>query len=201
MKKSDYINDFWTQKAKKEGYKARSVYKLQEIDQKFKIFDRQTKNILDIGCAPWSWTQYIHRKLQNLWIPFEIIGLDIQSTDLNLPNVQCYKQDATKLEEVKKIISQHGIEQFDVIVSDMAPNTIWHKSTDALRSMALIEQTLPIYQQLLKSNGKFVIKVFMWPWFDEFIASLKKFRGGKSIKTFKPQAVRKDSKEIYIVKT
>ncbi len=201
MKKSDYINDFWSQKAKKEWYKARSVYKLQEIDQKFKIFNKSTKKVLDIGCAPWSWTQYMYRKLKKNWNSFRIIWLDIQSIDLNLSNVKCYKQNATNIEEVKKIASQHWIDQFDTIVSDMAPNTIWHKSTDALRSIALIEQTLPIYQKLLKPEGKFVIKVFMGPWFDEFLQILKKTRWGKYIRTFKPQAVRKDSKEIYVIKT
>jgi len=190
--------DFYFKKAKKEGYKARSVFKLEEIDKKYNFFSKQKPlNILDIWCAPWSWVQYIskvsHPKSKIIW-------LDLKPTKLNLKNVYCYVQDATNLEEVQEILKQHNIEKLDIITSDMAPNTIWFKDIDAIRSINLIKSTLPIYEKFLKPEGKFVIKVFMGPEFDNLIQEIKQKFGAKNIKTFKPQAVRKISKEIYIIK-
>jgi 23S rRNA U2552 (ribose-2'-O)-methylase RlmE/FtsJ len=82
----------------------------------------------------------------------------------------------------------------------MAPNTIWFRDIDAMRSIELLRTTLPIYEQFLKTWGKAVIKIFMWPGFEEFIADFKKTVWSSNVKTFKPKAVRKESKEIYIVK-
>ena len=190
--------DFYFKKAKKEWYRARSVFKLEEIDKKFNIFwKNKTLNVLDIGCAPGSWVQYIAKVV---WKNSKIIWLDLKQANIWEENVFCYKQDATKLDEVKTILTEHKIEKFDIITSDMAPNTIWFKDIDALRSLELIKSTLPLYDQFLKKDGKFVIKIFMWPGFDEFIKELKQKYGWKNIKTFKPEAVRKISKEIYIIK-
>ena len=190
--------DFYFKKAKKEGYKARSVFKLEEIDKKFKIFDKNKKlNILDIWCAPWSWVQYIDKVTSK---DSKIIWVDLKPATLNSKKIKCYVQDATDLEKIEQILKENNINKLDVITSDMAPNTIWFKDIDAIRSIQLIKSTLPIYDKFLKENGKFVIKVFMWPWFDELIQELKQKYWGKNIKTFKPQAVRKISKEIYIIK-
>jgi 23S rRNA (uridine2552-2'-O)-methyltransferase len=101
---------------------------------------------------------------------------------------------------VKAILDANGIQQVDFIQSDMAPNTIGTKDVDAMRSFALLEQTLWIYETLLKPDGKFVTKLFMGPGFDEYLAHLKKVFGGKNIKTFKPKSCRKESKEIYVIK-
>ena len=190
--------DFYFKKAKKEGYKARSVFKLEEIDKKYKIFPKNKPlNILDIGCAPWSWVQYedivTHPKSKIIWV-------DLKPTSLNSPKIKTYVQDATNLEKMEKILKENWIEKLDVITSDMAPNTIWVKDIDAIRSIQLIKSTLPIYEKFLKPDGKFVIKVFMWPGFDELVAQLKQKYWWKNIKTFKPEAVRKISKETYIIK-
>jgi len=189
--------DFYFNKAKKQGYKARSVFKLEEINKKFKIFQNHKNNILDIGCAPWSWLQYISKVA---WKNSEIIWVDIKQASLNLPNVKTYVQDATKSDDMEKILSLHNIKKLDIITSDMAPDTMWFKDIDAIRSLELIKSTLPIYRYFLKENWKFVIKIFMGPWFDEFIKELKNIYWWKSIKTFKPESVRKASKEIYIIK-
>jgi len=190
--------DFYFKKAKKEWYKARSVFKLEEINNKFKLFDRKSSlNILDIGCAPWSWVQYLSKVLSNR---SQIIGLDLKKAELKEKNVFCYEQDATKLDEVENILKKHQIEKLDLITSDMAPNTIWFKDIDSIRSLELVKSTLPLYDKFLKENWKFVIKIFMGPWFDEFIKELKNKYWGKNIKTFKPEAVRKISKEIYVIK-
>ena len=190
--------DFYFKKAKKEGYKARSVFKLEEINKKFSIFNKKDKlNVLDIWCAPGSWVQYLSKNLNK---DSKIIWLDLKDAKLNQTNIFCYKQDATKIDEVKSILKKHNIEKLDLITSDMAPNTIWFKDIDSIRSLELIKSTIPIYDTFLKENWKFVIKIFMWPWYDQFVYELKQKYGWKKIKTFKPNAVRKISKEIYIIK-
>lgn len=190
--------DFYFKKAKKEWYKARSVFKLEEIDKKFKLFSKKEKlNILDIGCAPGSWVQYLDKITAS---KSKIIWLDLKATQLNLKKTHCYVQDATDIEKVKNILKAHNIEKLDVITSDMAPNTIWFKDIDSIRSLELIKSTLPLYDTFLKENWKFVIKIFMGPWFDQFVFELKQKYGWKKIKTFKPDSVRKISKEIYIIK-
>ncbi len=194
--------DFRFNKAKQEGFLARSAFKLEEIDQKFNIFDKNTKNILDIWCAPWSWIQYTFKKLHDILKlkNFQIIGFDLKYCNLNLENVYTYKQDITILNEVEKILQNHKISKFDVIISDMAPDTIGSNQADAIRSIWLIEETIPIYQKYLKENWKFVIKVFMWPGFEDLYNFLKnKFWWPKKVKIFKPKACRKKSKETYIV--
>jgi len=190
--------DFYFKKAKKEWYKARSIFKLEEIDEKFNFFKKWKKlDILDIGCAPWSWLQYISKVVSK---DSKVIWIDLKKTNLNLPNIKTYVQDATKLDELEKILFLNNIKKLDIITSDMAPNTIWFKDIDAIRSIELIKSTLTIYETFLKENWKFIIKIFMWPWFDEFLKKIKDIYWWKNIKTLKPEAVRKISKEIYIIK-
>lgn len=193
--------DHYFKKAKKEGYKARSVFKLEEIDQKYKIFDCNTHTVLDIGYAPWWWIQYTYKKLTEKWCEdFKIIGLDIKESSLSMPGVFCFMQDVTDLDKVNQIFKSLDIDKFDTIISDMAPNTIWVKDIDAIKSIALLENTLYLYKNYFKPEWKFVIKIFMGPGFDEFVKTLKDMFGGKNIKLYKPDASRKQSKEIYIVK-
>ena len=194
--------DYYNKLAKKVGYEARSAFKLDQIDQKFRIFDNKVANVLDIGCAPGSWLQYTQNTLEKLRgkKPYKIIGFDLKPVAINLPHTYTYQQDITDHDGVANIIAQHEVTKFDVIISDMAPNTIGAKDIDAMRSILLLEQTLWMYEELLKDTGSFVIKIFMGPGFEEFLARLKKRFGGKNIKSYKPLAVRKESKEIYIVK-
>jgi len=195
--------DYYFNKAKQEWYKARSAFKLEEMQNKFKLIDKNTKIILDIGCAPWSWMQYSYTLLHKFNVQnFKIVWFDISESTVNLPNVHTYVQDATDTEKVDKILESNRILPWsvDFIQSDMAPNTIGNKSVDAIRSIWLLEETLWIYQKYLKKDWKFAIKIFMWPWFDEFVATLKEEFGWKNIKIFKPKASRSISKETYILK-
>ncbi len=193
--------DHYFQKAKEQGYKARSAFKLEEIQDKFHLINKWTQTIIDIGCFPWSRMQYTTNLLTKLGKKnFKIIGFDIQQVEISIPNAFTYKQDVTDQEAVKEILTKNNIQQVDFIQSDMAPNTIGTKDVDAMRSFALLEQTLRMYETLLKPDGKFVTKLFMWPWFDEYIFHLKKIFGWKKIKTFKPKSCRKESKEIYVIK-
>lgn len=195
------VQDHYFKQAKKEWYKARSAFKLEEIQEKFHLFDKHTKTIMDIGCAPWSWIQYVVNFMnKNKITDYKILGVDIQDVNLNLPGVKTYKADIQDVEHIKEILAENKIEKVDVIQSDMAPNTIGVKDVDAMRLFELLEYVKPILKNLLKPDGKFVIKLFMGPWFEEFIKEMKDLFGGKHIKTLKPKSCRKESKEIYIVK-
>jgi len=158
------FQDHYFKKAKQEGYKARSVFKLEEIQNKFHIFDKTTKTIMDIGCAPGSRIQYDVNLMKKLHISdYKILGIDIQDVNLNLPGVTTYKADISDEEHIKSILAENNIQQVDVIQSDMAPNTIGVKDVDAMRLFELLEYVKPILKNLLKPEGKFVIKVFMGP--------------------------------------
>lgn len=193
--------DFYFKQAKKVWFKARSAFKLDEIQEKFHLIDKSTKHVVDIGCAPGSWIQYTVSQLQKLQVKnFKLIGFDLKPMQLNLPGVVTFQQDITDQEKIKELLASEGIEKLDFIQSDMAPNTTGIKDIDAMRSVGLIEQTLRMYTNLLKPEGKFVIKIFMGPGFQEFVLKLKDIYGGKAIKIFKPHACRSESKETYIVK-
>jgi 23S rRNA (uridine2552-2'-O)-methyltransferase len=196
------IQDHYFHLAKKDGYVARSAYKLQEIDEKFKFFWRNVQSVIDIWCAPWSWLQYTSRKLQkNNNSDSQLLWFDLKKVEINLPYTHTFIQDITEQEKVQEIIhNQLWNTQVDVIISDMAPDTVGNKGTDALRSCSLIMDTMRMYEKLLKKDGKFTIKVFMWPWFDDLVQYCRNRRWASSIKIFKPKACRKESKETYIVK-
>jgi len=193
--------DHYFNKAKQQWYKARSAFKLEEIQNKFKLIDKNTKTVLDIWCAPGSWMQYTSGLLTTMKVKyFQIIWFDIKESTVNLPNVHTYIQDVTDTEKIDEILNSYNIKQVDFIQSDMAPDTIGNKSIDAMRSIWLLEDTLRIYKKYLKPNWRFAIKIFMWPWFEEFVSELKELFWHKNIKIFKPKSCRSISKETYIVK-
>ncbi len=191
--------DHYFHKAKQSWLVARSAFKLEELDNKFLLFGRGVRSVLDIWCSPWSWIQYAHSKM-NKHKSFKIVWVDLKPVKIELDHVYTYVQDASDMIGMDKIISDHGIIKFDIIMSDLAPNTIWFKDIDAIRSIEILEKIMPIYQKYLKPDGKFAIKIFMWPWFDEFVANCKKIWWWIHIKVFKPKASRDISKETYIVK-
>ena len=195
------VQDHYFKQAKKEWYKARSAFKLEEIQEKFHIFDKNTKTILDIGCAPGSWIQYAVKQMQKSKITdYKILGVDLKDINLNLPGVKTYVADISDEEHIKQILQENNIEKVDLIQCDMAPNTMGVKDVDAMRLFWLIEYVVIVIKSLLKPEGKFAIKVFMGPGFEEFVKDMKATFGGKHIKTLKPDACRKESKEIYVVK-
>ena len=119
------FQDHYFNKAKKEGYKARSAFKLEEIQHKFHLFGKEIKNILDIGCAPGSRIQYaVGQMKKNKISDYKIIGLDIKDVNLNIPGVKTYNADITDEENIKRILKENKIEKLDLVQSDMAPNTI-----------------------------------------------------------------------------
>lgn len=203
--------DHYFRQAKKDGYVARSAYKLEEIDQKFGIFWPKTRTVVDIGCAPGSRLQYVSSKItkfsqESSSFPL-VIGFDLKQVQHKYPGVSTFVQDITDQEAVKRILAEKlwtsvdtSSYLIDVIISDMAPDTLGDTSTDAMRSIGLIYDTMWMYHDLLKLEGKFVIKVFMGPWFDDLVQYCRDNRWSRSIKIFKPKACRSTSKETYIVK-
>ncbi len=221
------IQDHYFKQAKKEGYVARSAFKLDEIDEKFKLFWPNVCRIIDIGCAPGSWLQYASQRCQTFHRPgreeTKIIGFDLKKVMITIPYVTTYQQDITEKEKVREIINaeftMHNAQwtisnnkdqitkspnlqntKIDLIISDMAPDTLGDKGTDALRSVWLIYETMWMYEELLDPDGAFTIKVFMGPWFDDLVRYCRDRRGAKTIHIFKPKSCRKESKETYIVR-
>jgi 23S rRNA (uridine2552-2'-O)-methyltransferase len=177
--------DFYTKKAKEENYPARSVYKLKEINEKYRIFKYGDK-VLDLGCAPGSWMLYIAR---NVGDRGRVVGLDIDNIKINLPkNAEFIKGDIMK-------IKIDGM--FDVIVSDLAPSTSGIGFADVEGSLLLCERSFEITKEVLKSGGNFLCKMFEGEGTDEFFKKAKQYF--KFIKIFRPKATRKGSREIYIV--
>ena len=193
--------DHYFHAAKKKWYVARSIFKLQEIDQKFGLFTKHTSKILDIGCAPGSWLQYCHDRVTDLHVPHpQIIGFDLKPVRLDLSHITTYAQDVTDSVLLDSTLSSLGIAQFDMILSDLAPNTIWQANIDAMRCIEILERILPVYERYLKPGGTFATKIFMWPGFEEYVSNCKKIRWASKIKVFKPKACREESKETYVVK-
>ena len=120
--------------------------------------------------------------------------------NINIPGVKTYNADITDEENIQKILTENNIQKVDLIQSDMAPNTIGLKDIDAMRLFGLLEHVKWIIKTVLKPEGKFAIKVFMGPGFEEFVKEMKDIFGGKHIKTLKPLSCRKESKEIYVIK-
>lgn len=193
--------DHYFNKAKEQGYTARSAFKLEEIQNKFHLIDKNTKKVLDVGCAPGSWMQYTSKYLTDLWVKdFSILWFDIQQVKVRIPWATTYVQDIMDQEKLRELLVKHKMDQVDFIQSDMAPHTVGLQDIDAIRAFVLLEATLRLYTEILKPGGKFAIKVFMWPGFDEYIATMKKTFWWKNIKIFKPKSCRPESKEIYVIK-
>ncbi len=179
--------DFYTKKAKKEGYKARSVYKLQEIAKKYPIL-KGVKKVLDLGAAPGSWTQFLLQKQK--WV----VAIDIQPLAIK-PHKQLHfiQKDVTELDE--SFLSTLG--KFDLVLSDMAPKTTGIKHLDQQRSLMLSETALWIAQQLLNPKGHFVCKIFESADTQNFFKAVQSTF--QKAYRFKPRSSRKNSKEFFII--
>ena len=187
------IRDYYFEKAKAQGYKARSVYKLSEIDQALKIIKPDYK-ILDLGCSPGSWLQYVASKLGPKG---KALGVDLTPIkDKFHPNIITLQHDCFELspEILKDFL---GESYFDVILSDMAPKTTGIKHVDQIRSLSLAEQAYELSLNWLNPNGHVVIKVFNSAQVSELINRMKK--SFKIVKQMRPKSIRSVSKEFYVV--
>ena len=182
--------DIYVKKSKLEGYRSRAVYKLQEINEKFKIIKNNTL-IVDLGAAPGSWSQYISRNFKSS----KIISIDLKDIE-PIKNLFHIKGDFTEDDQKIKIQNYFG-KKVDLIVSDMAVNTTGNKSVDSLVTGELCIDAMNFSVELLNKNGSFISKLFMGSSFNEIVALGKKIF--QQVDVFKPPSSRKDSKENFII--
>ena len=186
-------HDHFFKKAKKDNFAARSVYKLEEIDKRFKIF-KSNDRILDLGASPGSWSQYVSQKVGPQG---QVLGVDLKPVDVKLNNAVFIQADLRDL-NLKDVFEENGFHPpFDAVISDMAPSTTGIRVTDQARSLELCELALQIAVQFVKPKGHFICKLFHS---DEF-QNLKKqiVQHFEKFEAVKPEATRSISKEIFLV--
>jgi len=182
--------DIYVRQSKIEGYRARSAYKLIEIDKKFKIF-RDGMNVIDIGAAPGSWSQYASKVIKS----GKIVSIDLKSME-KIKNTIQIKGDFTS-NEVQNQIKSYLVKKSEVVMSDMAVNTTGIKNLDSIQTGELCKEALIFSKEVISKNGFFISKIFMGSTFNEIVALAKKIF--REVKVFKPKSSRKDSKESFII--
>jgi 23S rRNA (uridine2552-2'-O)-methyltransferase len=191
----DRRQDHFARKAKKEGRPARSVYKLQEIDEKWRIL-APGQRVLDLGASPGSWTQYAAEKVGAKGC---VIAYDLKALNVAVPaQVQFEIGDVFDLGRPEGPLTQaSSLGTFDVVLSDMAPNTMGHQKTDALRSMALCEQALLIARSMGRTGSALVVKALEGGEVPQLALEMRKTY--KKVTRLRPQATRKESTEIFLI--
>jgi len=182
--------DTYVRQSKVDGYRARSAYKLIEINEKFKIF-KGGLCVLDIGAAPGSWSQYVSKTVKN----GKLISVDLKKME-KIENTIQIKGDFTT-QETQDDIKNHLNKGFDVVMSDMAVNTTGIKNIDSIQTGELCKEAMIFSKDVISNNGFFISKIFMGSTFNEIVALGKKIF--KEVKVFKPKSSRKDSKESFII--
>jgi len=190
MKSKDWLQrqkrDFYVKKAKKSGYFSRAAYKLLEIDIKFDLLS-SSKNILELGCSPGGWTQVVFEKNEKA----KMYAFDLLDIKFSHPNLTFIKEDFINFKYSKL---PH---KFDLILSDIAPNTTGHQSTDHLRIFSMIEDIIFILDEISSPSSSLVLKIWKGSEEVKIIKLLK--NKYKSVSYFKPDSSRSESSEIFIV--
>ena len=190
MKSKDWLNrqkrDFYVKQAKKQGYLSRAAYKLIEIEKKFNILTN-SKKILEFGAAPGGWSQVALEVNPKI----EITAIDILDLKINHPQINFYKEDFLNFNYNQKK------NYYDLILSDIAPNTTGHQSTDHLRIATMLFDIIELLEKVLVTDGSFITKIWKGSEEKEMINILKK--KFKLVSYFKPDSSRKDSAEIFII--
>ncbi|MEW5678366.1 RlmE family RNA methyltransferase [Comamonas kerstersii] len=195
-----HINDPYVQAAQKDGYRARAAYKLKEIDETFKLI-RPGQIVVDLGCAPGAWSQYLRRRLSPTGaaageLSGTIISLDLLSMEPieGVHYIQGDFRDESVLTQLEDVVQGRPV---DVVVSDMAPNLSGHSTTDGARVAHLIELAVDFATRHLRPEGALVTKVFHGPGYDELV---KLFREHfKVVKPLKPKSSRDKSAETFLI--
>ena len=182
--------DIYVRQSKVDGYRARSAYKLIEIDEKFKIF-KGGMCVVDIGAAPGSWSQYVSKIVKN----GKIISIDLKDMK-EIKNTFQIKGDFTE-KDIQNQIKSYLNKKSDVVVSDMAVNTTGIKSIDSIQTGELCKEAMIFSKDIISEKGFFISKLFMGSSFNEIVALGKKIF--REVKVFKPKSSRKDSKESFII--
>jgi len=182
--------DIFVRQSKIDGYRARSVYKLEEINNKFKIF-KSGISVLDIGAAPGSWSQLASKSIKN----GKIISIDLKKMEPIQNTVQIIGDFTNPL--IQKKIQSYLTRKFDVVMSDMAVNTTGIKNIDSIQTGELCKEAMIFSKEVMQVKGFFISKIFMGSSFNEIVALGKKIF--KEVKVFKPKSSRKDSKESFVI--
>ncbi|HEX5259465.1 MAG TPA: RlmE family RNA methyltransferase [Sphingomicrobium sp.] len=184
------LNDPYVQRAKTENYRSRAAYKLLELDERFGLL-KGVKAVVDLGVAPGGWTQVVRRKVPQA----RVVGIDLLPTD-PIDGAAILQMDFMDEEAPGQLREALG-GPADLILSDMAANTVGHQQTDHLRTMALVEAGLEFAREMLRPGGAYVAKVLAGGADSQLVTELK--RSFSTVKHAKPPASRKDSSEWYVV--
>ncbi len=189
------VNDFYSKKAKKEKYPARSIYKLEEAQEKYK-FIRRGDSVLDLGCYPGSWSLYASEIVGPKGV---VVGVDLQQADCSPRGeggtIHWLCQDIMEPELIPLIRKIRPA--FRVLVSDLAPNTSGNRWVDAQKSLDLVHATLNLAEQLLLNKGHYICKVFQGEDFPYFVKDVKK--RFEMVKVIKPKSSRVESREVFVL--
>jgi len=184
------LNDPYVKRAKAENYRSRAAYKLIELDERFG-FLRGVTSVVDLGIAPGGWSQVVRRKVPRA----KVVGIDLLPTD-PIDGVTILEMDFMAEDAPARLREALG-EQADLVLSDMAANTVGHPQTDHLRTMGLVEAGLEFAKEVLRPGGAYVAKVLAGGADNQLVAEMK--RHFTAVKHAKPPASRKDSSEWYVV--
>ena len=184
--------DPYVQQARRDGWRSRAVYKLEQIDQKERLL-KPGMVCVDVGAAPGSWSQYVTRKLKDT---ARIIAVDLLPMD-SLPNVEFIQGDFQEEAVFAQMLEVIGDDGADLVMSDIAPNITGTRSVDQPRSMYLAELALDLARRVLKNKGSFVCKVFHGEGFEAFVVDAR--RSFERVRVMKPKASRAGSREVYLV--
>lgn len=193
MPKPYVPNDAWSRKAAQEGYRARSVYKLIELDERYHLL-KPGMTVLDLAAAPGSWLQYASRRIGPKGLA---IGFDLKLIAPIADNVRTFTQDITQPEKIDSLLEAERMTKIDLVLSDIAPSTSGIKDVDQWRSIELNQAVVAIAGRWLKPAGHVVLKVFRGADFDAFLTDLK--RDWRDIRLSSPRASRDRSREVYLV--
>ena len=182
--------DIYVRRSKVDGYRSRAVYKLIEINEKFKVF-KNGISVIDLGAAPGSWSQYLSKKIKN----GKIVSIDLNEMK-KIDNVVQILGDFNEEKNQTKIKNLFK-SNVDVVLSDMAVNTTGNKNIDSIYTGELCKEAMLFSKKILKKDGKFISKIFMGSSFNEIITETKLIF--KEFKVFKPKSSRKNSKESFII--
>jgi 23S rRNA (uridine2552-2'-O)-methyltransferase len=189
------INDYYAKKAKKEKYPARSIYKLEEVQQKYN-FLRRGDSVLDLGCYPGSWSLFASEVVGSKGV---VVGVDLQQADQQVrpggAPIHWLCQDITAPELIPMVRKIRPA--FKVVISDLAPKTTGSKWADAQQSLKLVHHTLTLTDTLLLDRGHFICKVFQGEDFPDFVAEMKERFG--MVKVLKPRSSRVESREVFVL--
>lgn len=186
----EHFSDEYVQKAQQEGWRGRAVYKLKELDERYRLF-RKGMRVIDLGAAPGSWSEYLSRRYDG---GVQIVASDILPMDA-LPDVRFVQGDFTEEMVLEQLLDTLGNDKADFVICDMAPNISGNTAVDQPRAMYLSELALDLAERVLTVDGGFLVKLFQGEGFDDYCRELRQKFSSVAIR--KPKASRPRSREVY----